>query len=201
MDRAWPALRRIAVETQQRGHHAFGLAWLDDQGIIHTFKRPGPATANLGDLDACRGATIVIGHCRYATHGHPMRQPATTIPIGPARLVGSQRRGIQSRRTGALASPQATKSVRQRSCSACSWPVFHRYAGTARSKDRSNRGSAAWRCSACGESRPDSSDCPPRQPALLCRDQRRILYFGSLPDELPGQAKAITDNYVGVLTF
>ncbi len=44
-------LKRIAVETQQRGHHAFGLAWLGRDGAIHTFKRPGPATANLGDLD------------------------------------------------------------------------------------------------------------------------------------------------------
>ena len=32
---------------------------------------PGPATANLGDLDACRGAAVVIGHCRWATHGAP----------------------------------------------------------------------------------------------------------------------------------
>ena len=40
-------------------------------GAIHTFKRPGPATANLGDLDRCRGAAVVIGHCRWATHGDP----------------------------------------------------------------------------------------------------------------------------------
>ena len=64
-------LRRIAAETQHRGHHAFGLAWLGRDGDIHTFKRPGPATANLGDLDRCRGAAVVIGHCRWATHGRP----------------------------------------------------------------------------------------------------------------------------------
>jgi hypothetical protein len=44
-------LRRIAAETQTRGHHAFGLAWLADTGAIHTFKRPGAAMANLGDLN------------------------------------------------------------------------------------------------------------------------------------------------------
>jgi len=64
-------LRRIAAATQQRGRHAFGLAWVDADGGIHTFKRPGPATANLGDLDPCRSAKIVIGHCRWATHGRP----------------------------------------------------------------------------------------------------------------------------------
>jgi glucosamine 6-phosphate synthetase-like amidotransferase/phosphosugar isomerase protein len=64
-------LRQIAADTQRRGHHAFGLAWLDADEAIHTFKRPGPATANVGDVDACRGATVVIGHCRWATHGSP----------------------------------------------------------------------------------------------------------------------------------
>ena len=64
-------LKRIATETQQRGRHAFGLAWLGPDARLHTFKRPGAATANLGDLDRLRGATVVIGHCRWATHGAP----------------------------------------------------------------------------------------------------------------------------------
>jgi len=65
------SLRRIAAEAETRGRHAFGLAWLSRHGTIHTFNRPGPATANLGDLDTCRGARIVVGHCRWATHGDP----------------------------------------------------------------------------------------------------------------------------------
>ena len=64
-------LRRIAIETQTRGNHAFGFAWLDADGRIRTFKRPGPATTNLGDLDRVRDALIVVGHCRWATHGDP----------------------------------------------------------------------------------------------------------------------------------
>ena len=38
-------LRRLALITQSRGDHAFGLAWLDEDGSIQTFKRPGPAKA------------------------------------------------------------------------------------------------------------------------------------------------------------
>lgn len=63
-------LRRIAVETQSRGRHAFGMAWLGD-GAIETFKRPGAASDDLRDVDLCKGARIVVGHCRYATHGSP----------------------------------------------------------------------------------------------------------------------------------
>jgi glucosamine--fructose-6-phosphate aminotransferase (isomerizing) len=64
-------LRRIAAETETRGRHAFGLAWIDAHGSMHTFKRPGAATACLADLDACHDAMAAIGHCRFATHGDP----------------------------------------------------------------------------------------------------------------------------------
>ena len=62
-------LRRIALVTQTRGNHAFGLAWLDDGGRIQTFKAPGPARMHLDELERCRDAVALIGHCRLATHG------------------------------------------------------------------------------------------------------------------------------------
>ena len=62
-------LKRIAIVTERRGRHAFGLAWISADGKLHTFKRPGPATENLEDLDQCAGALVVVGHCRFATHG------------------------------------------------------------------------------------------------------------------------------------
>lgn len=65
------ALRKIAVKTQERGRHAFGLAWMNADGIIQCWKRPGAVTDNIADLDACENAMAVIGHCRYATHGDP----------------------------------------------------------------------------------------------------------------------------------
>lgn len=65
------ALRQIAATTQQRGQHSFGLAWINRDGTLHTFKRPGAATDALDDLELCRRAVAVIGHCRFATHGDP----------------------------------------------------------------------------------------------------------------------------------
>jgi glucosamine 6-phosphate synthetase-like amidotransferase/phosphosugar isomerase protein len=64
-------LRRLAVVTEARGPHAFGLAWLDAAGAIQTFKHPGPASSALDAIDYCRNAVAVIGHCRWATHGSP----------------------------------------------------------------------------------------------------------------------------------
>jgi len=64
-------LREIAEITESRGRHAFGLAWIDRSGELHSFKRPGAASACLADIDLCRGALAVIGHCRFATHGEP----------------------------------------------------------------------------------------------------------------------------------
>jgi glucosamine 6-phosphate synthetase-like amidotransferase/phosphosugar isomerase protein len=65
------ALQTIAAQTETRGRHAFGLAWIDERGKMHTFKRPGAATAHLEELHCCRRAVAVIGHCRWATHGDP----------------------------------------------------------------------------------------------------------------------------------
>lgn len=64
-------LKRIAVVTERRGRHAFGLAWIDRDGQLQTFKRPGAASDNLLDIDRVEGAKMVIGHCRFATHGDP----------------------------------------------------------------------------------------------------------------------------------
>jgi glucosamine 6-phosphate synthetase-like amidotransferase/phosphosugar isomerase protein len=64
-------LRRLALVTQTRGRHAFGLAWIDGGGEIRTFRQPGPAEAFLDELASCRASVAMIGHCRLATHGAP----------------------------------------------------------------------------------------------------------------------------------
>lgn len=64
-------LEVLAKVTQTRGPHAFGLAWLDRDGQLCTYKAPGAASDHLDAMFACRDAIAVIGHCRWATHGSP----------------------------------------------------------------------------------------------------------------------------------
>ena len=54
-----------------RGPHAFGFAWLDWEGRLRMFKQTGKITSNLGLLRMMKNARIIVGHCRYATHGAP----------------------------------------------------------------------------------------------------------------------------------
>lgn len=64
-------LRDIARATESRGPHAFGFAWIDRHGRLRMFKQAGPITDALGILSIARDARMLIGHCRYATHGSP----------------------------------------------------------------------------------------------------------------------------------
>lgn len=63
-------LKALAAITESRGTDAFGLAWADAHGGLHTYKRPGAATDSIADIDQLRGAHAVAGHCRLATRGH-----------------------------------------------------------------------------------------------------------------------------------
>lgn len=64
-------LRKIAKVTESRGPHAWGLAWVDQADRIHAFKQSGRISDRLGLLAMAQDAKMLIGHCRYATHGHP----------------------------------------------------------------------------------------------------------------------------------
>ena len=64
-------LETIARVTMRRGPHAFGFAWLDWSGRIQMFKRTGKIVDHLALLMMAKNARILIGHCRYATHGAP----------------------------------------------------------------------------------------------------------------------------------
>lgn len=61
----------MAHATEARGPHAFGFAWIDDAGRLRSFKQSGRITDCLGILGMARRARLLIGHCRYATHGSP----------------------------------------------------------------------------------------------------------------------------------
>lgn len=61
----------IAVETQRRGPHAYGFAWVDSDLKVHSFRRPGAIADNLDDLERLADAVAIVGHCRWATQGDP----------------------------------------------------------------------------------------------------------------------------------
>lgn len=62
-------LRRIGRNTESRGRHAHGLAWVDAEGRLRRYKAVGAISDNMECLDWVTDARVVIGHCRYATHG------------------------------------------------------------------------------------------------------------------------------------
>jgi glucosamine 6-phosphate synthetase-like amidotransferase/phosphosugar isomerase protein len=69
-----PSLKRleaIARVTMSRGKHAFGFAWLDGAGRLRMFKQTGRIVDHLGLLAIAKDARMLIGHCRFATHGDP----------------------------------------------------------------------------------------------------------------------------------
>lgn len=66
-----PTLERIAKETERRGPHAFGLAWIDGRGRLKMFKQTGRISQSLDVLAMVHDARLLVGHCRYATQGTP----------------------------------------------------------------------------------------------------------------------------------
>lgn len=191
-------LRRLAAETQRRGHHAFGLAWLGPGGELHTFKRPGPATANLGDVGRCRGATIVLGHCRWATHGAPEdNRNNHPHPAGRGWLVHN---GVVHNYTGLL------RRHRLRPATECDSEVL----GLLMMRPGGSIGRrAAWAVAQTegplamlGLWADPARLLVARRGNPLCfGETEHGIYFASLPDGLPGNVLSITDRYAGVLRF
>jgi glucosamine 6-phosphate synthetase-like amidotransferase/phosphosugar isomerase protein len=64
-------LEAIARVTMSCGKHAFGFAWLDGAGRLRMFKQTGKIVDHLGLLAMAKDARMLIGHCRFATHGDP----------------------------------------------------------------------------------------------------------------------------------
>jgi amidophosphoribosyltransferase len=191
-------LRRIAAVTQRRGPHAFGLAWLGPDARLHTFKRPGPATANLGDLDACRGATVVIGHCRWATHGAPAdNRNNHPHPAGRGFLVHNgvvENYAKLVRRFRLAPKTQCDSEVLGLLIARTPGRLVRRAARMAELAEGRLAVLGVW-----------------KDPArlLIVRNGNPLhfgqtrggFYFASLPEGLPGKVVAIRAAYSGVLTY
>ena len=148
-----------------------GVAWTPTASP-HV-QTPGPGDRQPGRPRRCRGATIVVGHCRWATHGAPAdNRNNHPHPAGRGWLVHN---GVVHNHDGpgSKVSPRAARSATAK-CSGCWWrgsPA--RWAGVrCRSRELQR---ARWRCWASGEAGP-AVDCAKRQPALLWGDRRRILF-------------------------
>lgn len=62
-------VRRIALQIEEkRGGHAFGFAWIAG-GRLRMYKQAGRLALCPSALDMVKGATMLIGHLRYATVG------------------------------------------------------------------------------------------------------------------------------------
>lgn len=64
-------LKTIAAATMTRGAHAFGFAWLDHAGRMRMFKQSGRIVDHFSLLSMVADARVLVGHCRFATHGDP----------------------------------------------------------------------------------------------------------------------------------
>ena len=190
-------LRRIAVETQRRGRHAFGLAWIAD-GRLHTFKRPGPATANLDDLDRCRGAQVVVGHCRWATHGAP-EDNRNNHPhrAGRGWLVHNgtvRNHAALIRDHGLSVRTQCDSEVLVLLLAKTPGPIALRAARTAQVADGPLAILGIW-------TNPARLLIVRHGNPLWTGETRTGGYFASLRDELPGQPQPIPESFAGVLAF
>lgn len=61
---------RLAAAQVTRGHHAWGIAWVDLNHTIRSFRAVGPITDHLESLAyIAESAVAMMGHTRWATHG------------------------------------------------------------------------------------------------------------------------------------
>ena len=61
---------RLAAAQVVRGDHAWGIAWVDRNATIRSFRAVGPITDHLEDIAyIAQTSTAMIGHTRWATHG------------------------------------------------------------------------------------------------------------------------------------
>lgn len=186
-------LRRIAAETETRGRHAFGLAWIDVDGTMHTFKRPGAATA---DLDACRHAVALVGHCRWATHGDPQdNRNNHPHPAGRGWLVhnGVVRNYRELLRRYAL-----------RPATDCDSEVLGllmmRRAGTLLELAAWATAQAEGPLALLGLWHSPVRLLVVRRGNQLCYGKTPGgVYFASMPTELPGKVSSLGDGHIGVL--
>lgn len=191
-------LRRLALIMQSRGEHAFGLAWLEASGTIQTFKQPGAAKFHLDELERCRNAVVMVGHCRFATHGSPLDNRNNHPHVaGSGYLVHNgvvlNYHDLAHRHRLKLGS-QCDSEVLGMLMTRCAGTIAERSAWMAGQALGDLAMLGIWR-------RPARLLVARRGRPLHFGEGRRGFYFASLPLGLPGQVKAVADCSTRVLTY
>lgn len=191
-------LRRLALITQARGEHAFGLAWVEADGPIQTFKRPGPAEDHLGELERCRNAVVVVGHCRLATHGAPTdNRNNHPHRAGSGYLVHN---GVVfnhkelAHRYGLSPQGECDSEILGLLMARCAGGLLQRSAWAANQACGDLAILGVWR-------RPARLLVVRRGRPLHFGEGRDGYYFASLPEGLPGRVMPVVDSCTRVLTF
>lgn len=191
-------LRRIALVTQTRGMHAFGLAWLDETGAIQTFKRPGAAQGHLKELERCRRAIVMVGHCRYATHGAPAdNRNNHPHPAGAGQLVHNgvvHNHEALVRRYGLQQRSECDSESLGLLMARCPGTINQRAAWTAHVAEGDLAMLGVW-------AKPARLLVARRGRPLHFAAGRGGYYFASLAEGLPGKAKMIADRRTRVLVY
>jgi len=191
-------LRRLAMVTQTRGAHAFGLAWLEEDGLIQTFKRPGPACDHLEALEQCRNAVVLVGHCRYATHGSPEDNRNNHPHVAGAGFIVHN--GVITnhdrlvRQHGLKQRTQCDSEVLGLLMIRCAGTVAQRAAWAANQTHGELAMLGIWRD-------PARLLIARRGRPLHFGQDREGFYLASLPYGLPGKVKAVADHTARVLVF
>lgn len=184
-------LALIAAANVVRGPHAFGFAWVDADGRLRCYKQSGRITDSIGLLAMTRGAVMVIGHVRYATHGSPGDNTNNhPHPIDGGWLVHN---GVVGNYEELLDSRHLCP-VSQ--CDSEAIALMHESAGgdfLSRTAEATEavRGNlvtlSLW-------NRPGRLIACRRGNPLHRGDSVDGIYLATLPDELPGKVKAMTNG-------
>lgn len=191
-------LQQLALATQTRGTHAFGLAWLEADGAIQTWKQPAAAGRCLDQLDRCREALVVIGHCRYATHGSPLDHRNNHPHVAGRGYI--MHNGVVwnhaelARRYGLRPRGQCDSEILGLLLARGSGTITRRAAWTTERAIGDLALLGVWR-------RPSRLLVVRRGNPLHVGQGPEGHYFASLPEGLPGPVRAMADHTAFVLAY
>jgi glucosamine 6-phosphate synthetase-like amidotransferase/phosphosugar isomerase protein len=162
------------------------------------FKQPGAAKAHLDELDQCRHAVVLVGHCRFATHGSPADNRNNHPHVAGAGffvhngVIYNHRQLLQQYRLEPQS--QCDSEVLGLLMARCAGTIVQRSAWAANQVQGDLAMLGVWRD-------PARLLLARRGRPLHFGTARHGYYFASLPDGLPGRVKVVIDRTTRVLAY